>query len=52
MRVDVDETRRHHVSGRIDFLPALAVDFADGGNHAVLDGNVARDGLTAGAVDN
>jgi hypothetical protein len=50
--VDVDEARGDDVSAGIDFLRAGPFDFADGADQAIVDGNVADNWLSAGAVYN
>ena len=50
--VDVDETRRDHQARRIDLAPALAELGADGGDPAVLHGDIGHAARRAGAVEN
>ena len=49
--MQVDEARRHGMAGGVDFLAALAADFADGADGVAVDGDVAFEGLVARAVD-
>ena len=49
--VDVDEARRDEQAGGVDLLSAEVVDFSEGGDDAVVDGDVGLAGGRAGAVD-
>ena len=51
MAVDVDEARRNGEAGRVDRGLGFALDFADGGDAAVLDAHVGGSRRRAGAVD-
>ena len=50
--MQVDEPRRHGMAGGVDFLAALAADFADGADGVAVDGDVAFERLIACTVDN
>src|SRR5262249_8758908 len=49
--VRIDETRRYHAVGRVDDAFGSAVDFADSGDSAAIDGNVCPPPLRTGTVD-
>jgi hypothetical protein len=51
VRVDVDESRRHHQAVGIDRPVRGPVDSPDLHDEAVLDGDVGSHGIGAGAVD-
>ena len=48
--MQVHEARRDRKPPCVDFLLALAVDRADGGDRSVVDGEVALDGLRTRSV--
>ncbi len=51
MGVDVDEAGRDDAAGRIDRLPGVLVDLADGDDAAVLDADIGANARAPGAVD-
>ena len=51
VRVDVDESGRDQETLGVDLLAAEIVDLADGGDDAVVDGDICQSGSGAGAVD-
>ena len=51
MGVDVDEAGSDHQALGVDFLAAEVVDLTDGGDDAVVDGDIGLAGGRAGAVD-
>jgi hypothetical protein len=54
VNVDIDETRAHDLSMRVDYPVCLGgVQVADGGNPVTYDANIRREGFTtARAIDN
>ncbi len=50
--VDVDEAGRDEEAARVDLILAGRCDLADGGDDAVVDGDIALEGRRAGAIDN
>ena len=49
--VDVDKARRDEQAVGVDFFAAEVVDFADGGDDAVVNGDIGLAGRRTGAVD-
>jgi len=49
--VDVDESRRDDQSAGIDYFPPAADAFVDCDDSPVVNGQVGREGLCAGTID-
>ena len=50
--MQIDEAGRHGVARGVYFLSAVARHFANGGDLAVVDGDITIERFVAGAVDN